>query len=96
MGKEARVRDSKALRSVMMEEYNGSTLTSNILAFGIIALCFVLLRLSFRLYIRKTSASDWVLVVALVSRTPLARLNRETREGTRNFVMVVPLELMIS
>ena len=67
----------------MMEEYNGSTLTSSTLAFGIIAPCFVVLRLSSRLYIRKTSASDWVLVVALVRRTPLSHLNKET-EGTKN------------
>lgn len=51
----------------MMEKYNGSILISNVLAFGIITLCFVVLRLSFRLHTRKTSASDWVLVLALIS-----------------------------
>ena len=96
IGKEARARDSKALRSIKMEEYNGSTLTSNILAFGIIALCFVLLRLSFRLYTRKTSASDWVLVVALVSRNPLSHLGRETMRGggARKLDIVVQLQKM--
>lgn len=52
-----------------MEENRGSILTSNVLAFGIITLCFVVLRMGFRLYTKKTSASDWILAVALVSRT---------------------------
>lgn len=51
-----------------MDEDRGSVLTSNVLAFGIATLCLVSLRLSFRLCTRKTSASDWVLAVALVSR----------------------------
>ena len=51
-----------------MEEDRGSILTSNVLAFGIATFCFVTLRISFRLYTRKTSTSDWVLAVALVSR----------------------------
>lgn len=42
-------------------------MTSNVLAFGIITLCFVVLRMSFRLYTKKTSASDWILAVALIS-----------------------------
>ena len=52
-----------------MPEYRGSILTSNVLAFGILAFIFVSIRIGFRLYSRKVSASDWVLVVALVSRT---------------------------
>ncbi|CAD6593323.1 MAG: hypothetical protein ASARMPRED_007280 [Alectoria sarmentosa] len=50
-----------------MDEDRGSVLTSNVLAFGVATLCLVILRLSFRLRTRKTSASDWVLAVALVS-----------------------------
>lgn len=55
-----------------MEEDRGSILTSTVLTFGIITLCFVTLRISFRLYSRKTSASDWVLAVALVNQGPVA------------------------
>lgn len=53
-----------------MSEYQGSALTVNILVFGIIAFCFVSLRTSFRLYTRKASTSDWLLVVALVRGVP--------------------------
>lgn len=60
-----------------MEEDRGSILTSNVLAFGIITFCVVILRTSFRLYTKKTSASDWVLVVALVSRTKPSNSHEE-------------------
>ena len=50
-----------------MDEDRGSILTSTVLTFGIITLCFVVLRISFRLYTRKISTSDWVLAVALVN-----------------------------
>ena len=78
-----------------MEEFNGSTLTSNILAFGIITLLIVVLRLSFRLHTRKTSASDWVLLVALVILT-LLFTSSERSAKTRKIGMVVLMELMIS
>ena len=64
-----------------MAEYHGSVLTSNTLAFGILAFCFVCLRVGFRLYIRKTSASDWVLVTGLVSRSLPLPFFRESIEG---------------
>ncbi|KAL9592818.1 MAG: hypothetical protein Q9179_006338 [Wetmoreana sp. 5 TL-2023] len=48
-------------------ENRGSILTSNVLVFGIAALCFVVLRITFRVYTRKTSASDCFLAIAMVS-----------------------------
>lgn len=55
-----------------MEEDRGSILTSTVLTFGILTLYFVVLRISFRLYTSKTSASDWILAVALVNQGPVA------------------------
>ena len=50
-----------------MADSRGPVLTVNTLIFGIIAFCFVISRLGFRLYTRKTSASDWFLAAALAS-----------------------------
>ena len=55
-----------------MGESRGPILIVNTLIFGIIAFCFVASRLGFRLYTRKTSASDWLLAVALASLAPLS------------------------
>ena len=55
-----------------MSDYRGQILTSNVLAFGIVAFFVVSLRLGFRLYTKKTSSSDWILVVGLVSQFLLA------------------------
>ena len=64
-----------------MSEDRGSVLTSNVLAFGIAAFCFLSLRMSFRLYTRMTSSSDLVLVVSLVISTlPLPSL-KEYMQG---------------
>ena len=63
-----------------MTEYRGAVLTSNTLALGILAFCIVCLRVGFCLYIRKTSASDWVLVIALVSYS-LPPSSTESIEG---------------
>ena len=52
-----------------MEGDRSPVLTFNVLTFGIVTLCFATVRISFRLYNRKTSASDWLLAVALVSRS---------------------------
>ena len=49
-----------------MEEDRGPVLTTNILTFGIITFCIVIWRICFRLYNRKTTASDWFLAAALV------------------------------
>ena len=65
-----------------MAEYQGSVLTSNTLAFGLLAFCFVCFRVGFRIYIRKTSASDWILVIALVSCFVPPYLPKESTEGT--------------
>ena len=54
-----------------MADSRGPILTVNTLIFGIIAFCFVISRLGFRLYTRKTSASDWFLAAALASPAPL-------------------------
>ena len=62
---------------------NASTLTSNVLAFGILTLCFVLLRLSYRLHTRKTSASDWDPLLALVSCALLSILTNSDQGGQR-------------
>ena len=53
-----------------MEAYRGSVLTSNVLAFGIITFGFATLRITYRVYTKKTSASDWLLAAALVSHSP--------------------------
>ncbi|CAF9942423.1 hypothetical protein IMSHALPRED_003673 [Imshaugia aleurites] len=50
-----------------MEKDRGPILTSNVLAFGITTFFVFALRISYRLYTKKTSASDWVLAVALLS-----------------------------
>ena len=55
-----------------MVDSRGPILIVNTLIFGIIAFCFVTSRLGFRLYTRKTSASDWLLVAALASLAPLS------------------------
>ena len=81
----------------MMEGYNGSTLTSNVLAFGVLTLCFVVLRLSFRLYTRKTSASDWVLALALVSLILFFTSSEEqAREDSRIFGIIILMVLIQS
>ena len=64
-----------------MAEYHGSVLTSNTLAFGILAFCFVCLRVGFRIHIKKTSASDWVLVIAMVSCSLPLPFSKESIEG---------------
>ena len=64
-----------------MEEDRGPILTINVLIFGIITLCFVAFRISFRLYTRKTSASDWFLAVALASLTLPPSSHGEDMEG---------------
>lgn len=79
-----------------MSEDRGSVLTSNILAFGIAAFFLVSLRTSFRLYTRKSSASDWVLVVALVSGAlPPAPIKESTQRHLASKPEVWPFELMI-
>lgn len=79
-----------------MSEDRGSVLTSNILAFGIAAFCLVSLRTSFRLYTRKSSASDWVLVVALVSGAlPPAPVKESTQRRLASKPEIWPFELMI-
>lgn len=64
-----------------MEEDRGSILTSNVLAFGIVTLCFVVLRIGFRIHTKKISASDWILAIALVSRTLPSASHREDMRG---------------
>lgn len=79
-----------------MSEDRGSVLTSNILAFGIAAFCFVSLRTSFRLYTRKISASDWVLVMALVSSVlPLTSVKESTQRRVASKPEIWPFGLMI-
>lgn len=63
-----------ALGFCTMSDYRGQILTSNVLAFGIAAFSVVSLRLGFRLYTKKTSSSDWILLVGLVSRSVTARI----------------------
>ena len=55
-----------------MGDSRGPILIVNTLIFGVIAFCFVVSRLGFRLYTRKTSTSDWFLAAALASLTPLS------------------------
>ncbi len=55
-----------------MGDSRGPDLTVNALIFGIIAFCFVISRLGFRLYTKKTSTSDWFLAAALASITSLS------------------------
>ena len=64
-----------------MEEDRGPVLTFNVLIFGIVTLCFVTVRISFRLYTRKTSASDWLLAVALVSRSLPPNFHKKDIQG---------------
>ena len=58
-------------------EYNGHVLIINALVFDIITLGIVTLRISFRAYKKKLSASDWLLAVALVSQNPFERRSSE-------------------
>ena len=50
-----------------MEDNRGPVLTFNVLTFGIVTLAFVALQVGFRVYSRKASASDGLLIVAFVS-----------------------------
>ena len=59
-----------------MADSRGPILIVNVLIFGIIAFCFVTSRLGFRLYTKKTSASDWCLAAALASLAPLSEFLR--------------------
>ena len=71
-----------------MSEDRGSVLTSNILAFGIAAFCFVSVRTGFRIYTKKISASDWLIIVALVSDSlPIASQGR-INAGTCSFKLL--------
>ena len=65
-----------------MEEDRGPVLTLNVLIFGIIAFCFVALRIGFRLHTRKTSTSDWFLAIALVRRTLPPISHKEDMQGS--------------
>ena len=56
----------RLLRFLMMDQTRGSTLTGNVLAFGLVTLCFVTFRISYRFHTKKLSTSDWFLLFALV------------------------------
>ena len=65
-----------------MGDSRGPILIVNTLIFGIMAFGFVVSRLGFRLYMKKTSTSDWFLAAALASISPPILYSMRTSAGS--------------